>query len=303
MRRSFPCRILLAAAVLLAAACLPPPAPEPGPGPGNDTPLGPGGRSAVARWSADLAARAEALSQSSYDHFKGWNGRISDEEQAILFKSEEFAAAARLFARLAEESSDFYRAETLRTNLYNAFLYLAASFRQLDGAMGLLRLEPLGLTECRRPLDRLDREFATWPERDSLAALEGKYVKARDATVYLIERESIGRYIRRPFKSLESLFKYNYDQKRGKNPWDHFVEITEHTLGQMRRGRLIDLNFEGQMVMEQNARKGSPVYRIEKGTKRGLSRVELVSRYGGWGQVYEVPRDILAAYPDGEPLR
>jgi hypothetical protein len=71
----------------------------------------------------------------------------------------------------------------------------------------------------------------------------------------------------------------------------------------MRRGRLIDLTFEGQMVMEQNARKGSPVYRIEKGIKRGLARVELVSRYGGWGQVYEVPRDILAAYPDGEPIR
>jgi hypothetical protein len=293
----------LLASFLLAAACIPVPAPGPDLGPEPGVPSGPGGRGSVARLGAELADRADALSRSAYEHFKGWNGRISDEEQAVLFKSEEFSAAARLFARLADESSDFFRPDALQTNLYNAFLYLAAAFRQLSAGLGAGRIELLGLDDCRRLVDRLDREFRSWPAEESLAALEDKYVKARDATVYLIVRESAGRYTKRPFKNLESLFRYNYDQKRGKNPWDHFVEVSEATLGKMVRGRLIDLNFEGRMLMEQNARKGSPVYLIERGTKRGLSRVELVSRYGGWGKVYEVPRDILDGYADGEPLR
>ena len=297
----------LFAAALLTAACIPVPVPGPdnGPGVGPDVgvPSGPGGRGSTARLSAELADRAEALSRSSYEHFKGWNGRISDDEQAVLFKSEEFSAAARLFARLADESSDFFRPDTLHTNLYNAFLYLAAAFRQLSSQLGTGRVELPGLDDCRRLVDRLDREFRSWPEDESLAALDGKYVKARDATVFLIASESAGRFVRRPFKNLESLFRYNYDQKRGKNPWDHFVEVSEATLGKMSRGRMIDLNFDGCLVMEQNARKGSPVYLVEGGTKRGLSRVELVSRYGGWGKVYEIPRDILNGYADGEPIR
>jgi hypothetical protein len=301
MKRSAVCGLFLA--VLAAAACVPVPAPGPGLEPAAGVPVGPGGRGSMARLSGELADRADALSRASYDHFKGWNGRISDEEQAVLFKSEEFSAAARLFGRLADESSDFFRPDTLQTNLYNAYLYLAAAFRQLDSDFGAGRIALLGLDDCRRLVDRLDREFRSWPEEASQAALEGKYVKARDATVYLIVRESAGLYTRRPFKSLESLFRYNYDQKRGKNPWDFFVQLSEESLGKMRRGRMIDLNFDGRMVMEQNARKGSPVYLIEGGAKRGLSRVELVSRYGGWGKVYEIPRDILGGYADGEPIR
>jgi hypothetical protein len=306
MRHAFGRWLVATSAVALMAACLPRPAPDsggPGLNPVDEGSSGPGGRAAAARMSADLAARAETLSQSSYDHFRGRDGRITDEEQSILFKSEEFAAASRLFARLAGESSDFFRPDTVRTNLYNALLYLAASFRQLDGAMDLRRLQPSGLIECRRLLSRLEREFAAWPEGESLPALEGKYVKARDATVYLVEREGAGRYIRRPFKNLESLFKYNFDRRRGRNPWDHFVEIREETLAKMSRGRMIDQTFDGQMVMEPNAAKGSTIYLIERGTKRGLTRVDLVSRYGGWGKVYEIPRDIIAAYPDGEPIR
>jgi hypothetical protein len=34
-----------------------------------------------------------------------------------------------------------------------------------------------------------------------------------------------------------------------------------------------------------------------------MKRLELVSRYGGWGKVYEVPRDVLDGYADGEPIR
>jgi hypothetical protein len=303
MKRSAAWGLFVAAAALSAAACLPLPAPGPEIGPDAGTAGVPGGRGSAARLSGELADRAEALSRASYEHFKGWNGRISDEEQVLLFKSEEFSAAARLFARLADENADFYRPETLRTNLYNAYLYVAALFRQWAAVLGAGRSETPGLDDCRRLVDRLDREFRSWPEEGSLAALDGKYVKGRDATVYFIERESAGRYVRRPFKSLESLFRFNYDQKRGKNPWDHFAEISEQTLAKMRRGRMIDLNFEGRMVTEPNARKGSPVFLIEGGTKRGLARLELVSRYGGWGKVYEVPRDILDGYADGEPIR
>ncbi len=301
MKKTAVCGLFIAA--LAAAACLPVPAPGPGPDSNAGAPLGPGGRGSVARLSGELADRADALSRSSFEHFKGWNGRISDEDQVLLFKPEEFSASARLFARLADERSDFYRPETLRTNLFNAFLYLAASFRQLAADLGAGRFEPLGLDDCRRLIDRLAREFRTWPEGESSAALEGLYVKARDATVYLIVRESGGLFVRRPFKSLESLYRYNYDQKRGRNPRDYFVEVPDETLAKMRRGRTIDLNFDGLMVMEQNARKGSPVYLIEGGTKRSLLRLDLVSRYGGWGRVYEVPRDILDGYADGEPVR
>lgn len=293
----------LAAVALIAAACAPIPAPEPGLDVEAGLPSGAGGRPVVARLSGDLAGQAEALSRAGADLLKGRNGRISDEERILLFKSEEFAAAARLFARLAEENSDFFGADGLRTNVYDSFLYLSASFRQLDQTMERGRRQPEELSRCRRLIGRLEREFAAWPEGDGPAALEDKYVKAHDATVYLIEREGAGGFVRRPFKSLESLFRFNYDRKRGKNPWDYFVEVKAETLNRMRRGRMIDLTFEGQMVMEQNARKGASVYLIRQGRKCGLSRIELVSRYGGWGKVFEVPRDILDAYPDGEPLR
>jgi hypothetical protein len=293
----------LAVLALSASACLPIPSPVPGPGPEPGPAPGPAGRATVARVSADLAGRAEILARSCFDRLKGRGGRIAEAEQAALYRTEEFAAAARLFARLAGESEDFFGPESLQTNLYGAFLYLAASFRQLDADPAVRRLDLLGLEDGRRLVDRLEREFRSWPEEAGQAALEGKYVKARDATVYLVVRESAGRAVRRPFKNLESLFRYNYDQKRGQNPWDHFVEISEETLRKMPRGRMIELSFDGRMVMERDARPGSPVYLVEGGLKRPLSRVELVSRFGGWGKVFELPRDILDGYADGEPIR
>ncbi|MGD0784136.1 MAG: hypothetical protein ABSA30_14905, partial [Candidatus Aminicenantales bacterium] len=138
MKKTAACGLFIAA--LAAAACLPIPAPGPAPGPDAGAPVGPGGRGSVARLSGELAGRADVLSRSSFEHFKGWNGRITDEEQVLLFKSEEFSASARFFARLAEETSDFYRPEILRASLFSAFLYLAASFRQLDADLGAGRI-------------------------------------------------------------------------------------------------------------------------------------------------------------------
>jgi hypothetical protein len=249
-----------------------------------------------------LAEQASALATESFEHFKGWSGTISDQEQAILFRSESFAASCRLFLRFAEGQSDFYRSDNLRTNLYNAFAWLTASFSELEKEMRRGNVIPYALSECRNLLNGMEREFRGWASPDNLAYLDGRYVKAADATVYLIERQGVGQYVRRPFKSLESLFRYNYDQNRGKNPWDFLVEISGDTLRKMRNGAMIASTFEGQMIIEQGNRPNRPVYRIERGRRRGLTRAELVNRLGGWNRVFEVPREVIDAYPEGEPI-
>jgi hypothetical protein len=142
-------------------------------------------RSFVGQLSVDLVRQAEYLSQSSFEYFMGWNGIVSDQEQAILFKSEEFTAACRLFSKLAQNQTNYFRLESLRTNLYSASRYVAASFRQLEGQMRLGGMQgdfnrmrrdgrpfeqrmnrgttgPLGLVECRRILDRIEVEFSSW---------------------------------------------------------------------------------------------------------------------------------------------
>ena len=142
-------------------------------------------RSIVGPLSLELVRQAEYLSQTSFEYFMGWNGVVSNQEQAILFKSEEFTASCRLFSKLVQSQTNYFRVDSLRTNLHNAFLYVAASFRQLEEQMrqGGLRGEfsrmrrdgrpfeqrstrgatgPLGLAECRRLLDRIEAEFSGW---------------------------------------------------------------------------------------------------------------------------------------------
>src|SRR5512135_3134646 len=70
----------------------------------------------------ELEREAESLDNASFERFRGRDDTISDEEQAYLFKSEAFLAACRLFLKLTEERSDYFRSGYLRTNLYNAFL-------------------------------------------------------------------------------------------------------------------------------------------------------------------------------------
>jgi len=259
-------------------------------------------RSVIYDLGMELERLSTSLAQESFDHFKGWNGTISDQEQAILFKSEAFAASCRLFLRLTEARSGYYRDDFLRTNIYNAFTYLAGSFSDAEEEMRKGGVMPYSLSDCRKILSRMEREFSQWPAADNLAYLDQRYVKARDATVYLIERSGIGNYVRLPFKNLESLWRYNYDRNRGKDPWKYLVEVSYNTLDKMRKGRMIDLTFEGRMVIEQGARRDRPVYLIEGGKKRGLTRADLVNRYGGWSKVYEVPREVIDSYPDGDPI-
>ncbi|MCX6575972.1 MAG: hypothetical protein NTV82_06220 [Candidatus Aminicenantes bacterium] len=259
-------------------------------------------RSVIYDLGMELERLSTSLAQESFDHFKGWNGTISDQEQAILFKSEAFAASCRLFLRLTEARSGYYRDDFLRTNIYNAFTYLAGSFSDAEEEMRKGGVMPYSLSDCRKILSRMEREFSQWPAADNLAYLDQRYVKARDATVYLIERSGIGNYVRLPFKNLESLWRYNYDRNRGKDPWKYLVEVSYNTLDKMRKGRMIDLTFEGRMVIEQGVRRDRPVYLIEGGKKRGLTRADLVNRYGGWSKVYEVPREVIDSYPDGDPI-
>jgi hypothetical protein len=259
-------------------------------------------RSRIYDIGMELERQATALAQESFDHFRGWNGTISDQEQAILFKSEAFAASCRLFLKLTEAQSDFFRTDYLRTNLFNAFTFLASSFSELEQAMRRGNVMPYALSDCRNVLSRLEREFSAWPDADNLAYLDQKYVKARNATVYLIEKKNIGTYSKRPFKNLESVFRYNYDLNRGKNPWDHLVETSEDTLNKMRTGAMIDLTFEGKMIIEQSNRQNRGVYLIQNGKKRPLANPNVVARLGGWGRVFEVPREVIDDYPEGDPI-
>ncbi len=259
-------------------------------------------RSSIYELGVELERQATVLAQESFDHFRGWNGTISDREQGILFKSEAFAASCRLFLRLTETQSDYFRKDDLRTNVFNAFTYLAASFGELEQEMRGSNVMPYALSDCRRVLGRMEREFAAWPDADNLAYLDGKYVKAGDATVYLIEKRGIGAYIKRPFRSLESVFRYNYDRNQGKDPWKFLVETSEETLDKMKTEEMIDLKFEDRMIIEQSTRKDRTVYLIQAGKKRPIARPEIVGRLGGWGRVYEVPREIIDGYEEGDRI-
>ncbi len=148
-------------------------------------------RSLIVPLSAELVQQAEYMSQNSYEYYQGWNGTINDAEQAILFKSEEFAASCRLFHKLVQDQSGFFRRDVLRTNLFNAYRYVAANFRQMEEQMrrgGMVNdfsrmrrdgrsfqpriVQPqgmnrqpgyrFGLNECRRILSRIEAEFTSW---------------------------------------------------------------------------------------------------------------------------------------------
>ncbi len=259
-------------------------------------------RGAVARLAAELEQKAAALAVRSYDHFKGWNGSINDQEQAALFKSEAFAASCRLFLRLAEERSDYFHTDHIRTNLYNAFTFLLSAFDELETEMRKAGLSPYELRDSRAILRRMEQAFSRWPDPDNLAYLDQRYVKDRRATVFLIKKVRPGVFVKHPFKNLESLYRYNYDRNRGKNPWEYLVEVKTETLEKMQQGDLIDLNFEGRMIIEQSNRPNRPVYLIENGKRRGITSEHLLRRYGGWSRVYEVPAEVVSSYSEGEPI-
>ena len=260
----------------------------------------------------NLAERAAEIAESMEDQIDDRYGSWSDNQIEVLFASENFAAAGRAFHRLAERA-EYGSRYSMRSGLQQAFRYLIRAFDDLESASrGGVRM--YGLSDCASILRRIERELGgDWDrtysgedrvERDRLQEndWDGNYVKGRDSTVYLIERRGSGDFVRRPFKNLESLFKYNYDQDRGDNPWGHVAEVPAETLDRMRTGDSIDRSFEGLMVIEPGKLPNRSVYLIQGGKKRGLTKADLVIRYGGWKKVYEIPKEIIDAYPDGEPI-
>jgi hypothetical protein len=241
-----------------------------------------------------LAQQAADLAQSSFERFKGWKGEITDQEQAILFKSESFAASCRLFLRLSEETTG---SDSLRTNLFNAYTFLARSFRELEKDF-----QSYALNDCRETLNDLDSAFESWPARDNLAYLHQKFVQASDQTVFLIERLQPGEYLRRPFASLESLFRYNYLQKRSKDPWKYRVQVDGSTLDKMARGEPIALTFDRCLIMDMIESPNRPVFLIEKNNKRPITSPAVLDRLGGWKKVFEVPAGVIESYPLGQPV-
>jgi hypothetical protein len=257
-------------------------------------PLAASSREDIRDLADKLTQQAAYLAQSSFDHFKGWKGEITDQEQAILFKSEAFASSCRLFLRLCAETDG---SDSLRTNLFNAYTFLARSFRELEKDF-----QSYALNDCRETLNDLERAFADWPTADNLAYLHLKFVQARDQTVYLIERRQPGEYLRRPFVSLESLFRYNYLQKRSKDPWKYRVQVNESTLEKMAMGEPIALTFDGCLIMDMTEHPNRPVFLIQNGKKRPLSSPAVLDRFGGWKVVSEVPAPVIESYPLGQSL-
>lgn len=260
-------------------------------------------RGQIHRLGSELERLAIDLALSGYDHFKNWGGEINEREQGVLFKSASFVASCQLFLKLTKGDSDYFGSRYVRTNLYNAFIYLAGSFNDLEKECQDADIRPYALRDIRRTLERMEREFAGWPSPQNLAYLDGKYVKARDASVYLIQKRGTGVYIRRPFKDIESLYRYNYDLNRGKDPWKYFVEVSEDTLMRMDEDPMIVRTFNGRLVIEQSNRPNRPVFLIERGKKRGLTSPQVVQRYGGWKNVFEVPIEVINKYPEGELIR
>lgn len=260
-------------------------------------------RAQLSNLAQGLEQQATRLAQSNYEHFKGWNQTISDQEQAVLFESEAFASSCRLFLKLTSEQSGYFRSGYLRTSLFNAFIFLTNAFDELNKEMQKAGIMPYEMRDIKRTLERMDYEFSYWPAPDNLAYLHQKYVKARNASVYMIERKGPGKYILHAFKNLESIFRFNYDLNRGKDPWKYLDEVPYDTLNKMEEGPMIDRSFEGLLVIENSTRPNRSVYLIERGKKRGITSPRVLERYGGWSKVFEIPAEIIAAYQEGEPIR
>ncbi|MHB8055148.1 MAG: hypothetical protein ACYDH3_07880 [Candidatus Aminicenantales bacterium] len=270
----------------------------------------------LVQYAADLEEQAdgiaEAISNQIYDRYESW----SEAEVKAIYGSEKFLASCRVFHRLAERSSDdasqrYSTRSSSRSGLDGAFQYLVREFDDFEAVARRAGIRTYDLTKCADLIKRMEREIGnrrsfsqTTVERSELEHRdwEGKYAKGSGAAVYLIERQ--GRdLVRRPFKNLESLFKYNFDADRGGNPWSQVADVPAETLDRMKVGEEIERTFEGQMIIEPGTKENRPVYLIQGGKKRGLANSILILRYGGLKKVREVPKEIIDAYPEGEPIR
>ena len=251
----------------------------------------------------ELEAKAIIVAQRSYEHFKDWDGVISDSEQRVLFNSSNFIASIKLFRKLLTESESYYSNRYINTNLYNAFRYIADYFDKLKESMYSLRISPYELRDIEYILNDMEGEFSRWGSSTNLSYLSSHYVKGRGDTVYFIQREGIGKYVKRPFKNLESLYAFTFFKMKKKDPWKLLKKISLKVLSTIPDGKPIDETFEGRLVFEKSKRSNRPVYLIKGGKKCPLASPSVLNRYGGWKAVYEIPREIIDSYPLGETIR
>ena len=106
-------------------------------------------RAQLSNLAQGLEQQATRLAQSNYEHFKGWNQTISDQEQAVLFESEAFASSCRLFLKLTSEQSGYFRSGYLRTNLFNAFIFLTNAFDELNKEMQKAGVMPYEMRDIK----------------------------------------------------------------------------------------------------------------------------------------------------------
>lgn len=270
------------------------------------------GSDRLVRYAEELESRADDLaaeiSERFDDRYRAW----TNAEVEALYGSEKFLAACRVFLRLADEGAGI---SSRRAGLGDAFALLAREYDDFSSVARRAGIHTYDISEIDDLVRRMDREVdgnrsssiddrdRGTRERNESDAWIGKYAKGPGAAVYLIERQGL-RIVRRPFKNLESLFKYNYDLDRGENPWDHVADIPADELGRMKDGEPIERTFEGQMIIEPaGSRSTRSVYLIQGGKKRGLTDSALVNRFGGWKKVLEVPKEVIDSYPEGDPVR
>jgi len=157
MKMRFAILDVLILSVSVSAACL---ATFP---PGNGTDSDPverldqGGR--LVALAADLERRAVDFARSASDQIIDRGGTLMDDQIAVLFASEGFAASSRLFLRMTERGSGYTARMSSRSGLDRAYRYLNRDFNNLEETAGRAGIRLYALSECASILRRLNAEI------------------------------------------------------------------------------------------------------------------------------------------------
>lgn len=291
-------------------------------------------RSRISQEANQLVMASEKLAFDSYNFLKGYNNAINADEQAVLFKTESFAASSRLFAKLAADSN-WYTEGYLRTNMFTAFTYLTQSFQELRNTVESTQnkyqwsnrwqdnrpLPSYALGEVGMRINSIEYLYKGWPSSENPIYLSNanKYVQNphpnEGAPVYMIRRLGEGVYEKVPFSSLEALFVYHQKfLKRGTKawPWDNNVTTSWETLKSLATSNET-LTFAFQsgdaIVVGGGAPKGkweSPNSGVKLVTGPGQatgfgSPEELAAHFKlpvskAWDKVYRVPQEVFDRY-------
>ncbi len=251
----------------------------------------------ILKLADELQQTANAYAEANYRYLCEIKREIDREDQLFLYQSFGFARQVEFFFRLLNDWKYTRSENYFRTNIFNSFSSLVELFYGFKG-----RSTDRYLVQMEKIVQKIETEFSLWPDKKNLAYLHLKYIKANDQTVYLIEKTGTARYCKRPFASLEALFRYNYQLNRGPDPWKYLEKLSPEELQEIPEGEPINLTFENLLVMSITKRQDRPVYLIKNGKKCPLSSPAALNRYGGWKAVYELPDEIIALYPQGDAV-